>query len=132
MKRNKRFLALSLATVMGLSTISVPAETVKAEEVSQEYVVMAKNDTGYEQVEAVYGDEMTEESVAFTGYALQNLQMGEFSDGFEVEQAIDDVCDGTTPKFRIVNIKKNIEANGYTVYKIVKKVNADSSKVKDL
>ncbi|MBO5303214.1 MAG: hypothetical protein J6A92_04125 [Lachnospiraceae bacterium] len=61
MKRKTRFVALALVAAMGISSITLPADTVKAEEAPQEYVVFAKNDAGYKKVED-YGKDMTEAS----------------------------------------------------------------------
>lgn len=70
MVKNKRLLALALASVMAVSTFSVPAGTVKAEEPTQEYVVMAENDAGCDKVEDSYtvideaqSDELNENNI---------------------------------------------------------------------
>ena len=60
--RNKRFLALSMTVLMAVTTISVPANIVKAEQVEQEYVVLAKNDVGLEKAETKYGEDEVKES----------------------------------------------------------------------
>ena len=64
-------------------------------------------------------------------YALQNLKDGVCTDGYEVNQAIHKVLNGKTPKFRIIDIKRNIVSNGHSsVCNEVTKVNIESSQTK--
>lgn len=60
MVKCKRITASVMALAMAASLVSVPEGNVKAEETKQEYVVMAKNEKGYDQVENKYGDDETE------------------------------------------------------------------------
>lgn len=60
MRKIKKLAAFTMAFVMAAATISVPAVTVNAEEVTQEYVILAKNDKGYDKAEDVCGDAIVE------------------------------------------------------------------------
>lgn len=61
MNSNKRFRALILATVMGISGISISMDTVKAEEMVQKYKSVALDDSGYEiNLYEEIGDEFLE------------------------------------------------------------------------
>ncbi|MBO5303398.1 MAG: S8 family serine peptidase [Lachnospiraceae bacterium] len=63
-------------------------------------------------------------------YALQNLKSGIYTDGQDVNKAIQSVLKNKSPKFRIIDIKKNIEANGWKACNEVTKVNIESSQTK--
>ncbi|MDE5778162.1 MAG: S8 family peptidase [Lachnospiraceae bacterium] len=60
MRKIKKLAAYTMAFVMAATTISIPAGTVKAGEVTQEYVILAKNDKGYDKAEDVCGDAIVE------------------------------------------------------------------------
>ncbi|MBQ9983907.1 MAG: S8 family peptidase [Lachnospiraceae bacterium] len=49
--KNKRFIAMTMAIVLSVSAIGVP---VKAQEMTQEYVVMVENDKGQDIIESEY------------------------------------------------------------------------------
>ena len=60
-------------------------------------------------------------------YALESLRDGACVDGTEVRSAIAKHLNGITPDFRMIDIKKNLIENGYTVGDNIKKLNIDSS-----
>lgn len=63
-----------------------------------------------------------------TGYALTNLKDDVWTDGEEVIRAVNKVLNGEVPKFRIIDLKRNVEANGYEADSMVRKLNVDSNK----
>ena len=60
-------------------------------------------------------------------YALESLKDGASVDGTEVRSAIAKHLNGITPDFKMIDIKKNLIENGYTVGDNIKKLNIDSS-----
>ncbi|MBO5372999.1 MAG: hypothetical protein J6A75_09815 [Lachnospiraceae bacterium] len=87
--RRKNVIALAMAVITGMTSVSLPVDTVKAEEVAQEYVVLAKNDAGYEKIEENYGDEMTTESVDSEVLEENNIAVVELTET-EAENLEDD------------------------------------------
>lgn len=66
--RNKRLMALTMAVVLSVSTLSVPA---KAQETTQEYVVMVENEKGqdiiesnYEEIDTLQSEELSDNDMA--------------------------------------------------------------------
>lgn len=64
MIRRKQWMAGMLAVIMGMTSVWYPDMAARAGEVTQEYVVVAKNDKGYEKVQDVYQEQVVEEDVA--------------------------------------------------------------------
>lgn len=54
MVRCKKQVALILAVIMLIVSMGLPVKEVRAEQMTQEYVVLAENDMGYDKVESTY------------------------------------------------------------------------------
>ncbi|MBO5303397.1 MAG: hypothetical protein J6A92_05050 [Lachnospiraceae bacterium] len=59
----KKLIAWILITVLGMESIMFSAEVVKAEEKTEEYVVIANDDAGYEVIEEMCGTDIVEASL---------------------------------------------------------------------
>ena len=60
MIKNKRIMATAMAVMLATTSVTIPGKNVEAKETTQEYVVMAKNDVGYEKVEDKHGEDIVE------------------------------------------------------------------------
>ena len=72
--RNKRLMALTMAVVLSVSTISVPA---KAQETTQEYVVMVENEKGQDIIESKYDEVDTLQSEKLDNNNMAVVEMTE-------------------------------------------------------